>query len=985
MALFFARLRPFLFKNTTDSQTVAKNTVWLSVSNFGGRLLKAAVIIYAARILDPAGLGIFSYAVTLAGFLTFFVDPGLNVLLIRAGAKEGEDYRIKLVSTTLYIKLALVACAVLFVLLAGPFFSTLPGAKALLPIVALIIIGDTLREFFSSLMLAKEKMERGAVVFLFTNLAIVIAGSTALFLWPSALVFGWAYAIGTTLGALAAAWVARPYVTKIFSSFTPELLKSIFNSAWPFAVTGTLGILLTNTDILILSWLRSASDVGIYSAVVRIIQVLYLFPVILQYSTLPLLSRLAHADAKRFRETFERILGIIFMVSIPLALGGIILSMQIIHTLYGAAYAAGATSLMLLMVSTLVDYPGGVISLAVFAYDRQKILINASIIGGIANIAFDLLLIPHFGIVGSAMATLLAQVLNNSYLWYAMKKINRFAVLPKLKKITAAALGMAAVTVLLLILHTGLVLTIVLSMAAYAGLLLLLREPLVRAVMKIFTAVEHNIEETAAEDTRAKAVGASVQIGAHTIAVEIAKSPEAIRVGLSGRSMLPQGKGMLFVFPKPKRYRFWMKDMLFPIDIIWIRGGAVVGFDQNVVDDFDPKAPRFYQAPEPADYVLEVPSGFVKEKGIRAGDPVVLASVRPAFTILPAVEADRYAWNQFLLDNYLPVGLFLGTWEWGEFQKKLGRRTEHYFIKEKDVTVAVFTFIRYPLPCGMSYGYLPRGPIIAKEYREGETKHFKILAALQKWAQDKLPPLVFLRMEPPLYALPENSGTYGMHQPSYSVQPPHNTVVSLAATEADILARFHSSTRSNIKRAQRRGVTFEMKKRLTEDDFQHFFAMIQSTTARNNGKNAYPSQEYLRTFLSTNVLTGTGDTHEPALFSLGFFCGYQNGKPAAAHVVVFFGGTATYLFGASYAHCLQSKVDTYLHWVAMQEAMRRGMRHYDIGGIDERIWPSLTAFKRQFGGEEFTYIGNLDVPLRPWAYHAYNFFKKSLKKMRTQA
>ncbi|MGD1008296.1 MAG: polysaccharide biosynthesis C-terminal domain-containing protein, partial [Ignavibacteriaceae bacterium] len=93
---------------------------------------------------------------------------------------------------------------------------------------------------------------------------------------------------------------------------------------------------------------------------------------------------------------------------------------------FGAAYAAGGASLTVLLITMIVDYPGGVIGVAIFAYDRQKVLINASIIGGVSNVLFDLLLIPRFGITGSAFATLIAQTLNNAYLWYEMKKINNF-------------------------------------------------------------------------------------------------------------------------------------------------------------------------------------------------------------------------------------------------------------------------------------------------------------------------------------------------------------------------------------------------------------------------------------------------------------------------------------------------------------------------------------------------------------------------------
>lgn len=475
----FAKIKSFLFENKTAKQTVAKNSFWLAVTNFGGRALKAIVIIYAARILGTAGYGVFSYALTLAGFFTLFLDPGVNAMVMREVPKENtEEGRRRILATTLVMKLVLMAAAVLIVLFVAPYFSTLPGAVALLPLVALIIAFDTTREFLSAFMRAMEKMEWESGVFLLTNLAIVVLGFIFLAFSPTAFSLGWAYVLGTVCGAAAAIMVLRKRLIGILSYFSSKLIKPIVSAAWPFAITGALGILLTNTDILILSWMKTASDVGIYSAVIRIIQVLYLFPVIFQFSTLPLLSRLANTNNERFRATLERTVGVIFLASIPMALGGAILGTQIMDLVFGAPYAPGGLAFKFLVITMLVDYPAAVISNAIFAYNRQKSLITASIIGGITNVALDLALIPRFGMAGSAFGTLLTQIAVNWYLWHVMKRINYFEVMPKLKKVITAGTIMAATTALLFTLNVNVLINVLLSGAIYFILLYLSREPL---------------------------------------------------------------------------------------------------------------------------------------------------------------------------------------------------------------------------------------------------------------------------------------------------------------------------------------------------------------------------------------------------------------------------------------------------------------------------------------------------------------------------
>ncbi len=481
----FKKIKVFLFENRTAKQTVAKNTIWLSISNFGGRLLKSLVIIYAARVLGTAGYGLFSYAVTLAGFLTIFMDPGINAVLMRESSKSSEEKRREIFSTMLFLKGILLVFGLLVIIFVAPLFTTLPGAKALLPIVAFILMFDTVREFLLSVIRSKEKMEWEACIFIFTNFAIVVFGFIFILLHPTAKSLGYGYAFGSLFGTIAAIAVLRNQFKGVFSSFSGRTAGPLLQNAWPFAITGALGALLTNTDILIISWMRTASDVGVYSAAIRVIQVLYLVPGIIQFSTLPLLSRLAGKDDERFRATFERFLGIIFLSSVPLVVGGVILGTQIMTVVFGQAYVSGGLAFKILMASLLVDFPAAVISSAIFTYNRQKGLIIASVIGGGANVILDLILIPRFGIAGSSVATLLAQIFSNWYLWHMMNQINRFAILGRLKRIAVSGVAMGIATAIFLATGMNLFVNILLSGGIYFAMLYILKEPLVREMKNI--------------------------------------------------------------------------------------------------------------------------------------------------------------------------------------------------------------------------------------------------------------------------------------------------------------------------------------------------------------------------------------------------------------------------------------------------------------------------------------------------------------------
>lgn len=104
---------------------------------------------------------------------------------------------------------------------------------------------------------------------------------------------------------------------------------------------------------------------------------------------------------------------------------------------------------------------------------------------------------------------------------------------------------------------------------------------------------------------------------------EIARTPEAWSLGLGGRTSVPQGYGMLFVFPKTDRYSFWMKDMLVPIDIVWLSdNGTIVGIEESVAPETYPGTT--FTAPEPVRLVLEMRAGESRARGYQVGTRIAL-------------------------------------------------------------------------------------------------------------------------------------------------------------------------------------------------------------------------------------------------------------------------------------------------------------------------------------------------------------------------
>lgn len=115
--------------------------------------------------------------------------------------------------------------------------------------------------------------------------------------------------------------------------------------------------------------------------------------------------------------------------------------------------------------------------------------------------------------------------------------------------------------------------------------------------------------------------GVGLRINDVLIYSTLAISPDERARGLSGRSALGQDQGMLFVHESSAFYSFWMKDMQFSIDIIWIdENNTVVDITRNISPD---SFPQSFQPIAPAQYVLEVNAGFADTNSIKIKDVVV--------------------------------------------------------------------------------------------------------------------------------------------------------------------------------------------------------------------------------------------------------------------------------------------------------------------------------------------------------------------------
>lgn len=402
---------------------IITNAFWLTTGDMAGRILRIILILYAARILGAAEWGVLSYALSWAMLYTIATDLGIGAVITKKIARVLHRPTAYL-PTAVIIKIALLAAALPLVIIIIPLVSNIALPRALIITLYFLIVFDGLRLVTSAINRGFEAMRREAIINFFTQAIILIAGIAIVQYAPTAAALGIAYALGSAAGTLFAFFLMPIPAKQILTGFQRSLVFPIINEAWPVALVGVLGAIMLNTDIVMLGWFATAADIGYYSAAQKIIMTLYVFPALVAGALFPALARVAHTDYTTAREIIRKSVTASLIAGIALAVAGWLIGSYLIQFLFGAAYQPSLIPFLILLITLPFNFPTTILSNALFAYEKQKVFIVYAVVGVGANALFNLLLIPRWGNIGAAWATVIAQIISWEIItWAAVKTV----------------------------------------------------------------------------------------------------------------------------------------------------------------------------------------------------------------------------------------------------------------------------------------------------------------------------------------------------------------------------------------------------------------------------------------------------------------------------------------------------------------------------------------------------------------------------------
>ncbi|MGD9129310.1 MAG: peptidoglycan bridge formation glycyltransferase FemA/FemB family protein [Candidatus Woesebacteria bacterium] len=331
---------------------------------------------------------------------------------------------------------------------------------------------------------------------------------------------------------------------------------------------------------------------------------------------------------------------------------------------------------------------------------------------------------------------------------------------------------------------------------------------------------------------------------------------------------------------------------------------------------------------------------------------------------------NKKSWENFILSR--AEANFLQSSNWGEFQKKLGKKIFPLGLFENQKQIAAALIIKEKAKRG-NYLSIAGGPLLDWQKKDALEQVQFLIAEIKKIAKQEN--CLFIRFRPQVKDSPEIRAL--VKKLAAQESPMHLTAdltlqLDLNQSEEEILAGMRKNTRYEIRKAIKKGITVENSQDPAEikEFYQHQLYLAE--------KHSFVPFSYQ--FLYQQFLSFVKDDQ------VMLFHAYHENKLLASAFIIFYNKEAVYHYGVSTAENQRLPGSYACQWAAIKEAKQRDCLRYNFWGIapedqKKHRFAGVSLFKRGFGGQEVQYLPAHDIAVSKF-YFATKMFEKIRKKTR---
>jgi O-antigen/teichoic acid export membrane protein len=460
--------------NPNLSAQVARNTLVQIIGKAISTILGLAAVAIMARYLRQTGFGQYTTITTFLSFFGIMADFGLTLVTAQMISHPLADQE-KIINNLFSLRLASAVVFLGLLPLAVFFFPYEPIVKIGTAITSLsfffvalnqILVGFFLKNLTMTVVAAAEVASR--IILL---LGVIL---TALLNW------GLLSILIATVIASAVSFIIHYYFSRRFIKIRWQIdlaiWREIIKKAWPLGLTIFLNLIYLRADILILSLLKSQSEVGIYGAAYKVIDILTALPFMFAGLILPILSQAwASRDGEQFKRILQKSLDAMLILALPLIVGAELTAKPLMLLVAGQNFAISGNVLKILVLAIGFIFIGCLAAHAVIALDKQKNMIGAYIFTALTALIGYLIFIPAFSYYGAAWVTVYSELAIALFSLFVVIKYSQFKFKLSIFFKSALAALFMAISAYWLSDRLNLILVILLAALLYFSSLYLLK------------------------------------------------------------------------------------------------------------------------------------------------------------------------------------------------------------------------------------------------------------------------------------------------------------------------------------------------------------------------------------------------------------------------------------------------------------------------------------------------------------------------------
>ncbi|MEK7203017.1 MAG: flippase, partial [Patescibacteria group bacterium] len=390
---------------TKKIANIAKNTSYFTFALILQKIISFTYFILIARALGPADLGKYYFAISFTTIFAILIDLGLTNVLTREVAKTNEQAQ-KILSNIIAIKLPLTVLTLIIVITLNKIFGYSEIIQQLICLSAISMALDSFTATFFAVIRGFHNLSFESVSSVIFQLIVLSFGLIILkmnlgLVWLMnglvvASVFNFLYS-----GFL----ICCKWKLSLLPSIDGLSAKMLIKITAPFALFAIFQRIYTYLDSVLLSFLAGDEYVGLYQVAFKIIFALQFLPLAFIASLYPALSFYWQNNKEQLAITFERSMNYLIIISLPIAIGIIIIADKII-LLFKSGFAGAVLPLEINMLSIIFMFTYYPIGALLNACDRQMTnAINMGVVTAV-SVVLNIFLIPRLQAVGASITVL---------------------------------------------------------------------------------------------------------------------------------------------------------------------------------------------------------------------------------------------------------------------------------------------------------------------------------------------------------------------------------------------------------------------------------------------------------------------------------------------------------------------------------------------------------------------------------------------------